>query len=231
MSFNFVCFYLTEGAFTLVFLYSGTWRQGCILNSKFIFLPPPLLDLYFFQKWNLLKWGVRPTGSNRKIYALLNGGCFYICVFVLWYLREDTFTFVCLCFGTWRRVHLPLCVCALVLDGGCFYLWVFVLWYSKEDTFTFECLCSGTWQRALLPLCVCALVLERGRFYLWVFVLWYLTEDAFTFVCLCSGTWQRALLPEFWLLSSCLQYHRNHSLFSRGKINQFLHHLLRSMFR
>ena len=28
--------------------------QGCILNLKFIFLPPPLLDLYFFPNRNLL---------------------------------------------------------------------------------------------------------------------------------------------------------------------------------
>ena len=39
--------------------------QGCILNINTYFCPPPLLDLYFFPKWNFnIMTGCAPEGKN-----------------------------------------------------------------------------------------------------------------------------------------------------------------------
>ena len=46
-------------------------RQGCILNLKFMFAPPPLFDLYFCPKWNLIKCG--GACRRRKIFRLFCG--------------------------------------------------------------------------------------------------------------------------------------------------------------
>ena len=49
------------------FIIAVTNKQGCILNLKFIFLPPPpLLDLYFFPNRTLLLWG----GNNFQPFFL-----------------------------------------------------------------------------------------------------------------------------------------------------------------